>query len=87
MHFAPATTILPKHYPAPLGFDAPWCNTTRPITQRVGSLVQNLTLEEKTRFFTFTFYENPRIHWHRYNWWNEALHGVAREVLNPASRP
>eukprot|EP00667_Euglena_gracilis_P002905 EG_transcript_2912 len=70
-----------SHCPrCPPGFLAAWCDERLPLAQRVAALVANLTVEEKARFLTFTFLELPRIHWHRYNWWNEALHGVAREV-------
>ena len=49
-----------------------------PLNQRVGSLLHELSLEEK---ISLLGHESPaisRLGIPAYNWWNEALHGVAR---------
>ena len=43
------------------------------------SLVANLTKAEKSVLFTNGASGVERIHWPKYNWWSEALHGVARD--------
>lgn len=48
------------------------------VDERVNSLLNSLTLEEK---ISMLGYRNPgveRLQIPAYNWWNEALHGVAR---------
>jgi beta-glucosidase len=50
----------------------------RPLTERVEDLLGRMTLEEKA---SQTLYDAPaieRLGIPAYNWWNEALHGVAR---------
>ena len=46
--------------------------------QRVDSLLSALTLEEKTGLMMNSSRAVPRLGIKAYNWWNEALHGVAR---------
>jgi beta-glucosidase len=53
-------------------------NTQLPIEQRLTDLLSTLTLKEK---ISLLGYSNPaidRLQIPAYNWWNEALHGVAR---------
>ncbi len=45
---------------------------------RVAGLVSRLTLEEKAALMKFDSPSVPRLGIPKYNWWNEALHGVAR---------
>jgi beta-glucosidase len=42
-------------------------------------VVANLTSDEKTSLLTNGASAVPRINWPAYNWWSEALHGVARD--------
>lgn len=45
---------------------------------RVKELVSQMTLEEKAGLLTYQAKPVERLGIPRYNWWNEALHGVAR---------
>ncbi len=56
----------------------PFQNTQLPLEQRVTDLVNRLTLEEKVAQMMYTAPAIPRLGVPAYNWWNEALHGVAR---------
>lgn len=47
-------------------------------TTQVRLLVSKLTLEEKASLMRFDSPAIPRLGIPEYNWWNEALHGVAR---------
>lgn len=49
-----------------------------PVEQRVDLLVSEMTLEEKISQMLHTAPAIPRLGVPAYNWWNEALHGVAR---------
>ncbi len=49
--------------------------------ERAADLVQRMTLEEKVSQMVYTSPAIPRLGIAEYNWWNEALHGVARNGL------
>ncbi|MGA2982741.1 MAG: glycoside hydrolase family 3 C-terminal domain-containing protein [Terriglobia bacterium] len=49
-----------------------------PIEKRVDDLVSRLTLDEKVQQMQYTAPEITRLGIPSYNWWSEALHGVAR---------
>lgn len=53
-------------------------NAKLPIEARVKDLVSKLTLEEKVYQMLEVAPAIPRLNIPAYNWWNEALHGVAR---------
>ena len=53
-------------------------NSKLPINARVKDLVSRLTLEEKINLLGYQSKAVPRLGIPAYNWWNEALHGVAR---------
>ncbi|MBE0679441.1 MAG: glycoside hydrolase family 3 C-terminal domain-containing protein [Bacteroidales bacterium] len=55
-----------------------WLNTGLPFEERVNDLVSRMTLEEKAAQLLYTAPAIPRLGVPEYNWWNEALHGVAR---------
>src|SRR5665647_471621 len=55
-----------------------YLNTSLPINARVKDLVSRLTLKEKVDQMMYTAPAIPRLNIPAYNWWNEALHGVAR---------
>lgn len=56
----------------------PYQNTFLPPEERAADLVQRLTLEEKVSLMQNNSSAVPRLGIKPYNWWNEALHGVAR---------
>ena len=58
--------------PTPAYFDI-----TQPQPARVDDLVARMTLEEKASMMANTTPGVPRLGIPRYNWWSEALHGVA----------
>jgi len=49
-----------------------------PLEQRVDDLVSHMTLEEKISQLVYQAPAIDRLGIPAYNWWNEALHGVAR---------
>lgn len=56
----------------------PFWNPDLPLEQRVGDLISRMTLEEKTSQMLYDAPGIERLGIPPYNWWNEALHGVAR---------
>jgi beta-glucosidase len=58
--------------------DPAWLNTELSFEERVNDLVSRMTLEEKAAQLLYTAPAIPRLGIPAYNWWNEALHGVAR---------
>lgn len=49
-----------------------------PMEKRVSDLLGRLSLEEKISLLGYRSKAVPRLNIPAYNWWNEALHGVAR---------
>ena len=58
--------------------DFPFRNPNLPLEQRVNDVISRLTLEEKVQLMKHAAPAIPRLGIPAYNWWNEALHGVAR---------
>lgn len=56
-------------------------NTRLPAEARAEALIKELTLEEKVSLMMDTSTPVERLGIKPYNWWNEALHGVARNGL------
>ena len=56
----------------------PYLDTTLPLKERVKDLVGRLTLEEKVGLMSHPAHGIPRLNIPAYNYWSEALHGVAR---------
>ncbi|NMC38920.1 MAG: glucan 1,4-alpha-glucosidase [Bacteroidales bacterium] len=56
----------------------PFRNVSLPLEERVNDLVSRMTLQEKADQLLYTAPAIPRLGIPSYNWWNEALHGVAR---------
>jgi beta-glucosidase len=55
----------------------PYLNPAVPIERRVDDLVSRMTLEEKVSQMMNAAPAIPRLGIPEYDWWNEALHGVA----------
>jgi len=53
-------------------------NPSLPAEQRAADLIARMKLEEKVRQMQHTAPAIPRLGVPSYDWWNEALHGVAR---------
>ncbi|HEY5347368.1 MAG TPA: glycoside hydrolase family 3 C-terminal domain-containing protein [Rhizomicrobium sp.] len=58
--------------------DAPFLNPKLPIATRVDDLISRMTLPEKASQLVNQARAIPRLGIPAYNWWSEALHGVAR---------
>jgi len=55
-----------------------WLNPSLPIETRVDDLIRQMTPEEKVYQLMNNSPAIQRLHVPEYDWWNEALHGVAR---------
>ena len=60
---------------------ADYVNPALPVGRRVDDLVSRMTLEEKVSQMQDVAPAIERLGVPEYNWWNEALHGVARSGL------
>ncbi len=56
----------------------PFRDSQLPDEIRISDLLSRLTLEEKISLLGYNSQGIPRLGMAPYNWWNEALHGVAR---------
>lgn len=54
-----------------------YLNPGLPVDDRVDDLVSRMTLEEKASQVVHSAAAIPRLQVPAYNWWTEALHGVA----------
>ena len=52
--------------------------TVQERNDEINSLIKELTLEEKVSLMLHESMAVPRLGIPEYNWWNECLHGVAR---------
>ena len=68
-----------------------YLDPSQPLNVRVDDLVSRMTLEEKASQLVNQARAIPRLGVPAYNWWSEALHGVARNgiatVFPRADRP
>jgi beta-glucosidase len=71
---APAGAQAPVQTKTP----PPWLDTRLPLERRVDDLVSQLTLEEKISQMMNKAAAVERLGIPEHDWWNEALHGVAR---------
>ncbi len=55
-----------------------WQNEDLPLEKRIESLISQMTVEEKVSQLTNSSAGIERLGVREYDWWNEALHGVAR---------
>ncbi|HEY0378515.1 MAG TPA: glycoside hydrolase family 3 C-terminal domain-containing protein [Pyrinomonadaceae bacterium] len=56
---------------------APYLDPSLPVERRVNDLISRMTLEEKVSQMMNSAPAIPRLGVPEYDWWNEALHGVA----------
>ncbi len=63
-----------------------YLDTSLPPEQRAADLVHRMTLEEKASQLVNQARAIPRLNVPAYDWWSEALHGVARERDHGVSR-
>jgi beta-glucosidase len=61
--------------------DLPYMNTNLSVDERVSDLVSRMTLEEKISQMVHDSPAIERLGIPEYNWWSEALHGVARNGI------
>lgn len=59
----------------------PFYNTELTFEERADDIIPRLTLEEKVSLLVYNSPAIERLGIHEYNWWNEALHGVARNGI------
>ncbi len=59
-------------------YDYPFQNPDLPVEERIDNLLSQLTLEEKIQQMMNQTKAIERLGIPAYDWWNEALHGVAR---------
>ena len=88
MKIYPIFLLLPVFWCVQLTAQSyPFQNPDLPIDQRVNDLVSRLTLEEKIKQIINIAPAIERLDIPAYNWWNEALHGVARSPYPTTSFP
>ncbi len=76
---APAPSLAaPSATRAPRSFEFPFQNPALPVEQRAADLVDRLSLQEKVAQMLHDTPAIERLGIPAYSWWNEALHGVAR---------
>lgn len=68
-------------------YEYPFRNPELSIDERVKDLIARLTLEEKVQLMKHASPSIPRLGIPAYDWWNEALHGVARTQERMTSFP
>ena len=71
-------TLLLLAFATAASAQAPYLNPDLPAERRAADLVSRMTLEEKVLQMQNTAPAIPRLNIPAYDWWNEALHGVAR---------
>lgn len=59
-------------------YDFPWYNPELPFEERLAMLMDEMTTGEKISQLVYDAPAIERLGIPEYNWWNEALHGVAR---------
>ena len=67
--------------------DAPFLNPSLPAEQRAADLVHRMTVEEKVTQLVNQSRAIPRLNVPAYNWWSEALHGVANSGTTEFPEP
>ena len=76
-----ALTLVLAGFSEQVGAQEPdyrWLDHSKPVEERAEALVEAMTLEEKIGQLRDQAPAIPRLDVPGYGWWNEALHGVAR---------
>ena len=73
-----ASTASSQNSFTPTTGNYPFQNPSLTIEERVNDLVSRMTLDEKVKQMLYAAPAIPRLGIPKYNWWGEALHGVAR---------
>lgn len=73
--------FLVLSYLSSIAQEAPYLNPKLPLETRVSDLLKRMTLTEKALQMDNRTPAIPRLNIPVYDWWNEALHGVARAGL------
>lgn len=60
---------------------APYRDPSRPLAERITDLISRMSLGEKAAIMANTTPGLPRLGIPRYDWWSEALHGVANSGI------
>ena len=63
---------------APSSDNPAYLDSSKPLSVRVDDLVSRMTLEEKASQLVNQARAIPRLQVPAYDWWSEALHGVAQ---------
>ncbi len=79
--FGSATGVCAAADAAGGGDSPPYLQASLPVAKRVDDLVGRMTMEEKISQLNNDAHAIPRLHVPGYNYWNEALHGVARDGI------
>src|SRR5215475_2064263 len=58
-----------------------WKDASRPLDERINDLISRMTLQEKVQQLRNDTPSIPRLGIPSYNYWNEGLHGVARNGI------
>ncbi len=70
--------LLISHFLSAQGNHPIFKNEKATLNDRVNDLLHQLTIQEKISLLGYQSKSVPRLGIPAYNWWNEALHGVAR---------
>jgi beta-glucosidase len=77
LYFALFLALTGFHSTAQTAGNATYLDASQPIDARVNDLVGRMTLEEKASQLVNQARAIPRLNIPAYDWWSEALHGVA----------
>ncbi len=82
-----AVTLVCASWMASAQQKTAYMDTKLPAEQRAADLVHRMTLEEKASQLVNQARAIPRLGVPAYDWWSEALHGVAREGVTEFPEP
>src|SRR5271165_4441175 len=82
-----AAVLLAGQSQAQIASAPPYLNTALPAQQRARDLIRRMTVEEKVTQLVNQSRAVPRLNIPAYDWWSEALHGVARDGTTEFPEP